>query len=77
VTGIISSQQYQPQEVQDKAKQAPLSVLQNLGEFEREAKKYLSEKAWIYYSSAADSLASHRNNVRDWDRVILRPRILR
>jgi L-lactate dehydrogenase (cytochrome) len=51
--------------------------LQNLDEFEREAKKYLPERAWIYYSSAADSLASHRNNVRDFDKVVLRPRILR
>ena len=59
------------------ARQAPLSVLQNLDDFEVEARKYLSQKAWVYYSSAAESLASHRSNLRDWERIHLRPRILR
>ena len=61
----------------DPQKQAPLSVLQNLDEFEHEAKKVLSQKAMVYYHSAADSLFSHETNRRDWAKVSLRPRILR
>lgn len=58
-------------------KQAPLSVLQNLDDFETEARKVLSEKAWIYYSSATDTLFSHINNRSSFSKVNLRPRVLR
>ena len=75
VTGIAPS--HASHHTRDITKQAPLSVLQNLEEFEVEANKYLSEKARIYFSSAADSLTSHKNNVRDWDRVVLRPMVMR
>ncbi|KAK4499765.1 hypothetical protein PRZ48_007951 [Zasmidium cellare] len=59
------------------SKQNPLSVLQNLDDFEKEAKKVLPEKAWIYYSSATDTLSSHINNRTAFSKVSLRPRVLR
>lgn len=77
VDGVSSSEPSQPPQGRDDAQQTPLSILQNLDDLELEAKKYLSKKAWIYYSSAADSLSSHRDNIGDWDRIVLRPRILR
>ncbi|KXT17406.1 hypothetical protein AC579_5740 [Pseudocercospora musae] len=58
-------------------KQTPLSMLQNLDEFETEARKVLSEKAWIYYSSASDTLFSHTNNRSAFAKISLRPRTLR
>lgn len=77
VTGNQSVLQQQSQQQETGAEQKAISTLQNLDEFEVEAKRYLSKKAWIYYSSAADSETSHKNNVRDWDRIKLRPRVLR
>lgn len=44
---------------------------------EHAAKAILSERAWIYYSSAAEDLRSHQSNLYDWDRISFRPRILR
>ncbi|KAF2168751.1 hypothetical protein M409DRAFT_20769 [Zasmidium cellare ATCC 36951] len=58
-------------------KQNPLSVLQNLDDFEIEAQKVLPEKSWIYYSSATDTLSSHTNNRVAFSKVSLRPRVLR
>ncbi|KXT07152.1 hypothetical protein AC578_2497 [Pseudocercospora eumusae] len=58
-------------------KQTPLSVLQNLDEFEIEARKVLSEKARIYYSSASDTLFSQTNNRSAFAKISLRPRMLR
>lgn len=57
--------------------QEPLSVLQNLGDFETEAQKILPEKSWIYYSSATDTSSSHINNRAAFNKVYLRPRVLR
>ncbi|KAL4955419.1 FMN-dependent dehydrogenase-domain-containing protein [Aspergillus filifer] len=54
-----------------------LSSVQNLEEFEFIAKKTLSERAWTYYSSAADGLHSHRSNLTDWTKISFRPRVLR
>jgi len=53
----------------------PIEMCINLDDFERAAKKVLSERAWIYFSSAA--YQSHNNNLRDWKRVTFRPRVLR
>lgn len=55
----------------------PLSTLLNVDEFERLAEKVASEKAWMYYSSAADTLASLNTNRNDWSKVSFRPRVLR
>jgi L-lactate dehydrogenase (cytochrome) len=77
VSGVLQPRPLETPHVRNADGQEALSVLQNLDEFEREAEKYLSQKAWIYYSSGADSITSHRNNLRDWERIVLRPRILR
>lgn len=61
----------------DSDKPVPLSTIQNLTEFETEAHKVVSKKAWVYFHSAADSLNAHEVNRYDWTRVNLRPRILR
>ncbi|KAL4967159.1 FMN-dependent alpha-hydroxy acid dehydrogenase [Aspergillus stella-maris] len=55
----------------------PLSSIQNLEEFESIAKTALSERAWTYYSSAADGLHSHHSNLTDWAKISFRPRVLR
>lgn len=55
----------------------PLSTLQNLDDFEPAASIVASQKAWVYFHSAADSLESKVANRRDWLKVSLRPRILR
>lgn len=55
----------------------PLSTLQNVDEFEAAARQGLSKKAWVFYSSATDSLASLQQNRLDWTRIRLRPRVLR
>lgn len=61
----------------DSGKAVPLSTIQNLAEFETEARKLVSKKAWVYFHSAADSLNAYEVNRYDWTRVNLRPRILR
>ena len=48
-----------------------------LDDFERVSKGVLSERAWTYYSSATEDLVSVRRNRMDWQRISLRPRVLR
>ena len=48
-----------------------------LDDFEQTAKVVLSERAWTYYSSATEDLLSVRHNRTDWQRMTLRPRVLR
>ncbi|KAJ5668709.1 hypothetical protein N7462_009779 [Penicillium macrosclerotiorum] len=55
----------------------PLATLINLHDFEQVAKKYLPANAWAYYSSGADDEISKRNNARAYQKVALRPRILK
>jgi L-lactate dehydrogenase (cytochrome) len=69
-TPKISSKAY-------KSAALPIEMCINLNDMEYAAKKVLSERAWIYYSSAAEDLHSHHNNLHDWDRISFRPRILR
>ncbi|KAL4805232.1 FMN-dependent dehydrogenase-domain-containing protein [Aspergillus unguis] len=54
-----------------------LHTLQNLDDFEIVAKDVLNEKAWAYYTSAAESLCSVKRNLEDWAKVSFRPRVLR
>ncbi|KAK3713542.1 hypothetical protein LTR37_008500 [Vermiconidia calcicola] len=61
----------------DSEELAPLPTLQNLDDFESEARKIVSKKAWVYFSSSADSTTAHARNRLDWTRVNFRPRILR
>lgn len=55
----------------------PLSYCQNLLDFENEAGKVLSKRAYTYFHSAADSLQSLRANERDWSHITFRPRVMR
>ncbi|KAG6883348.1 hypothetical protein C0993_006663, partial [Termitomyces sp. T159_Od127] len=67
----------------DKRRQAlldtrpPLEEILNLHDFEAVAKKVLSEKAWAYYSSAADDEITIRENRAAYQRIWFRPRVLR
>ncbi|KAM3417958.1 hypothetical protein BST61_g6170 [Cercospora zeina] len=62
---------------QDTSGLPPLRTLQNLGDFRTTAQNSLSKKAWIYYSSAADSLQADASNHKDWTKIHFRPRTLR
>lgn len=55
----------------------PLGTLINLNDFEEVAKQYLPPNAWAYYSSGADDELSKRNNRRAYQKVALRPRVLK
>lgn len=55
----------------------PLSAQINLDDFEKTAHAILPEKAWAYYSSAADDLLTLHQNTSNYRRILLRPRMLR
>jgi L-lactate dehydrogenase (cytochrome) len=55
----------------------PLESLISLDDFERVAEQYLPPNAWAIYSSAADDGLSKEQNRRVFQKVYLRPRILR
>lgn len=55
----------------------PLSTLINLHDFEQVAQRHLSPNAWAYYSSGADDEISKRENARAYQKLALRPRILK
>ncbi|GAB1194955.1 hypothetical protein APSETT444_004207 [Aspergillus pseudonomiae] len=55
----------------------PLSSLLNLHDFEIVAQKYLPPNAWAYYASGAEDEISKRQNSKAFQKVSLRPRILR
>ncbi|KAI0919049.1 hypothetical protein AcV5_002064 [Taiwanofungus camphoratus] len=55
----------------------PLTEILNLHDFEAIARLVMSEKAWAYYSSAADDEITHRENHAAYHRIWFRPRILR
>ncbi|KAJ5991577.1 hypothetical protein N7522_011784 [Penicillium canescens] len=54
-----------------------LHSLINLHDFEHVAEKHLPANAWAYYSSGADDEISKRNSARAYQKIALRPRILR
>ncbi|KAG8699770.1 hypothetical protein FRC09_006397, partial [Ceratobasidium sp. 395] len=55
----------------------PLSECLNLHDFEAIARAVMPEKAWAYYSSAADDEITHRENHAAYQRIWFRPRVLR
>jgi L-lactate dehydrogenase (cytochrome) len=55
----------------------PLSGLKNSYDFEEVASRMLSKKAWAFYSSAATDLITKDGNKTMFDRIWIRPRILR
>ncbi|KAI6029317.1 FMN-dependent dehydrogenase-domain-containing protein [Pisolithus microcarpus] len=54
-----------------------LSEILNLHDFEAVARQVMPDKAWAYYSSAADDEITHRENHAAFHRIWFRPRILR
>ncbi|PPQ63026.1 hypothetical protein CVT24_005972 [Panaeolus cyanescens] len=54
----------------------PLSEILNLHDFEAIAQKVMPEKAWAYYSSAADDEITIRENHAAYHRIWFRPRVL-
>lgn len=65
-------------ERQERFKMRPaLSEILNLHDFEALARQIMNEKAWAYYSSAADDEITIRENHAAYHRIWFRPRILR
>jgi L-lactate dehydrogenase (cytochrome) len=54
----------------------PLDEILNLHDFEAIAKQVMPEKAWAYYSSAADDEITVRENHAAYHRIWFRPQIL-
>ncbi|KAL4079163.1 FMN-dependent dehydrogenase-domain-containing protein [Scleroderma citrinum] len=54
-----------------------LSEILSLHDFEAVARRVMPEKAWAYYSSAADDEITHRENHAAFHRIWFRPRVLR
>ncbi|KAJ5123774.1 hypothetical protein N7448_009871 [Penicillium atrosanguineum] len=54
-----------------------LSTLINLHDFQEVAQQYLPANAWAYYFSGADDEVSKRENAHAYQKVALRPRILK
>ncbi|KAL3256148.1 hypothetical protein ABHI18_007813 [Aspergillus niger] len=55
----------------------PLSSILSTHDFEKAASKSLTPKTWAFYSSAATDTFTHESNRTMYDRIRLRPRILR
>ncbi|KAF7973057.1 hypothetical protein HWV62_16356 [Athelia sp. TMB] len=55
----------------------PLEEILNLHDFEAIAKLVMAEKAWAYYSSAADDEITIRENHAAFHRIWFRPRVMR
>lgn len=55
----------------------PLASMINLHDFEEVAKRHLLPTTWAYYASGADDETSKRGNAKAYQKVSLRPRILR
>lgn len=49
----------------------------SLSDFKKVAKRTISEAAFVYISSAADTLQSHEDNVEQWAKISYIPRVLR
>lgn len=52
------------------ARRPPLSEILNLHDFEAIARVVMPEKAWAYYSSAADDEITHRENHMAYHRYV-------
>jgi L-lactate dehydrogenase (cytochrome) len=61
----------------DQQPRIPLAHCMNVDDIEKAATRIIPRSAYVYFSSAADSLGSLSNNHKDWKKVGLRPRIMR
>jgi L-lactate dehydrogenase (cytochrome) len=59
------------------SRRPPLDEILNLHDFEAIARLVMPEKAWAYYSSAADDEITNRENHAAYHRIWFRPRIMR
>ncbi|PYH67703.1 L-lactate dehydrogenase [Aspergillus vadensis CBS 113365] len=59
------------------AQPPPLSSILSAQDFEKAASQSLTPKTWAFYSSAATDTITHELNRTMYDRILLRPRILR
>ncbi|KAK5130111.1 hypothetical protein LTR08_002451 [Meristemomyces frigidus] len=66
-----------PSPQQHERKSPPLSSMVSVNDFELVAEKTMTPTAWAYVSSGADDEFSMRENVRVWQKVFLRGRVLR
>ncbi|KAF2660829.1 hypothetical protein K491DRAFT_687951 [Lophiostoma macrostomum CBS 122681] len=73
----LPSSEKSPAETGDVAEEGPrdLETILNIDEIEEVATKQISRKAWAYYYSASDDLASKSFNNRVYRQILLRPRI--
>ncbi|PWY68975.1 cytochrome b2, partial [Aspergillus sclerotioniger CBS 115572] len=55
----------------------PLPTILSTHDFELIASQTLTPKTWAFYSSAATDMLTHQSNIIIYDRILLRPRILR
>ena len=55
----------------------PLQGILNTHDFEQAAAENLSKKAWAFFSSAATDCITHKANIEYFQRIWLRPRIMR
>ena len=55
----------------------PLQSILSTHDFEEAASSHLSKKAWAFFSSAATDCVTHRANIDFFQRIWLRPRIMR
>ncbi|OGM41640.1 long-chain-fatty-acid-CoA ligase [Aspergillus bombycis] len=55
----------------------PLESILNTYDFEKVASQELSRKTWAFYSSAATDMITRDANKAMYDRILLRPRVLR
>jgi L-lactate dehydrogenase (cytochrome) len=63
--------------VESHAHETPLSVCTRIVDFEEIAKSKISSEAYIYISSAADTLQSHQDNISQWSKITFIPRVLK
>ncbi|KAL2758001.1 hypothetical protein ACRALDRAFT_1029084 [Sodiomyces alcalophilus JCM 7366] len=54
-----------------------INLCVKLDDFVEPARHTISEQAYIYISSAADTLQSHHDNVAQWSKITFIPRVLR
>lgn len=60
-----------------KPKKPELETLINYHDFESAAQSSLTAKTWAFYSSAATDCVTHRLNSSLYNRILLRPRVMR
>ncbi|KAB5528791.1 L-lactate dehydrogenase [Coniochaeta sp. 2T2.1] len=75
---LLVSQQRSPSVLPSETSRVPpLSLCVRLEDFEPVAKAVVTPQSYVYISSAADTLQSHRDNIAQWSKITFIPRVLR